>query len=186
MHQTKDNQIVVIHDETVDRTSNGNGSIKDMTLEELRKLKFCCKNSCTQFTSQTILTYKEFLTLYGNKFKVLNIEVKTDIIHYESIEENISRITNEVDCTAEIIFSGFNFESLKKLNKIDKNLTLAFLFVEGEELLPIWNEVISICSYINPWISSLIKPSSYKNLWKNKSSYNSMNFRLLRKWRWMN
>ena len=43
VHQTKDNQIVVIHDETVDRTSNGSGSIKDMTLEELRKLNFASK-----------------------------------------------------------------------------------------------------------------------------------------------
>ena len=111
------------------------------------------------------MTYKEFLTLYGNKFKVLNIEVKTDIFHYPLIEENIAKITSEVDCSAEIIFSGFNFESLKILNKIDKNLTLAFLFVEGEELLPIWDEVINICSYINPWVSSLIKESSI-NIYK--------------------
>ena len=33
---TKDNQIVVIHDEWIDRTSNGKGWVKDMTLEELR------------------------------------------------------------------------------------------------------------------------------------------------------
>ena len=37
---TKDNQIVVIHDEWIDRTSNGKGWVKDMTLEELRKYNY--------------------------------------------------------------------------------------------------------------------------------------------------
>ena len=36
VHLTKDNQLVVIHDESIDRTSTGKGYVKDMTLEELR------------------------------------------------------------------------------------------------------------------------------------------------------
>ena len=37
---TKDKELVVIHDETIDRTSNGKGYVKDYTLEELKKLNF--------------------------------------------------------------------------------------------------------------------------------------------------
>ncbi|MCF8002371.1 MAG: glycerophosphodiester phosphodiesterase, partial [Halanaerobiales bacterium] len=37
---TKDNQVVVIHDETIDRTSNGSGYIKDYKLKELKKFNF--------------------------------------------------------------------------------------------------------------------------------------------------
>ena len=40
LHLTKDNRMVIIHDETIDRTSNGSGTIRDMTLEELRQYDF--------------------------------------------------------------------------------------------------------------------------------------------------
>ena len=36
---TKDNKMVVIHDETVDRTTNGTGKVKDFTLAEIKNLK---------------------------------------------------------------------------------------------------------------------------------------------------
>ena len=36
LHFTKDKQLVVIHDDTIDRTSNGKGKVKDYTLEELK------------------------------------------------------------------------------------------------------------------------------------------------------
>ena len=38
VHLTKDNELVIIHDEDVKRTTNGEGLVKDMTLEELKKL----------------------------------------------------------------------------------------------------------------------------------------------------
>ena len=38
IHYTKDKQLVVIHDDTIDRTSNGKGKVKDYTLEELKNL----------------------------------------------------------------------------------------------------------------------------------------------------
>ena len=37
VHLTKDGEVVVIHDDTIDRTSNGTGKVSDMTLEELRR-----------------------------------------------------------------------------------------------------------------------------------------------------
>ncbi|MDU4601629.1 MAG: glycerophosphodiester phosphodiesterase family protein, partial [Staphylococcus warneri] len=40
LHFTKDKQLVVIHDDTIDRTSNGKGKVKDYTLEELKKFDF--------------------------------------------------------------------------------------------------------------------------------------------------
>ena len=40
LHLTKDNRLVIIHDETIDRTSNGSGTVRDMTLAELRQYDF--------------------------------------------------------------------------------------------------------------------------------------------------
>ena len=41
VHLSKDGQLVVIHDETVDRTTNGIGLVRDMTLAELQALDYC-------------------------------------------------------------------------------------------------------------------------------------------------
>lgn len=43
VHYTKDKQLVIIHDDTIDRTSNGKGKVKDYTLEELREFDFGVK-----------------------------------------------------------------------------------------------------------------------------------------------
>ena len=40
VHLTKDDRLVIIHDETIDRTSNGSGWVKDMTLDEIREYLF--------------------------------------------------------------------------------------------------------------------------------------------------
>jgi len=40
MHMTRDGELVLIHDETVDRTSDGSGEVRDLTLSELRELDF--------------------------------------------------------------------------------------------------------------------------------------------------
>ena len=40
VHMTADGEIVVIHDHTIDRTSNGKGMVKDLTLDEIKKFDF--------------------------------------------------------------------------------------------------------------------------------------------------
>ena len=59
---TKDNVAVLLHDDTVNRTSNGTGKIRDLTFDEVRQLDFgSWKN--VQYTGETIPTFQEFLNL---------------------------------------------------------------------------------------------------------------------------
>ena len=62
LRMTKDHEIVVIHDATVDRTSDGTGMVSDMTLAELKKLDFGVKYS-EKFRGTRIPTFREFLEL---------------------------------------------------------------------------------------------------------------------------
>lgn len=57
---TKDDQLVIIHDETVDRTSNGTGRVRDMTLEQLKQLDFGIKKG-EEFAGTRIPALTEFL-----------------------------------------------------------------------------------------------------------------------------
>lgn len=79
IHPTKDRQIVVAHDATVDRCSNGTGLIHDMTLSELRKLDFGIKKD-PSFAGTQILTLEETLDcIYSlNPEMYLLLEIKED------------------------------------------------------------------------------------------------------------
>lgn len=65
IHLTKDEHLVMMHDTSVDRTTNGSGNIADMTLEEIKKLRLLtCYNSVTE---ELVPTLEEFLTLAKGK-----------------------------------------------------------------------------------------------------------------------
>ena len=72
---TSDNIPVIIHDETVDRTSNGKGKVSEKTLSDIKKLDFGSWFS-PKFKDQTILTLSELLKNYNNKIHLV-LELKS-------------------------------------------------------------------------------------------------------------
>ena len=73
---TSDNIPVIIHDETVDRTSNGKGKVSEKTLSDIKKLDFGSWFS-PKFKDQKILTLSELLKNYNNKIHLV-LELKSD------------------------------------------------------------------------------------------------------------
>lgn len=131
VHLTKDHELVIIHDETVDRTTNGSGYIKDMTLKEIKKLDAGSKFS-KEFKGEPIPTLQEVLELAKNYPNVcLNIEIKTDYVQYEGIEEKIVEVLQKTNVPNKIIFSSFNHYSLVKVKKLVPHIETAILFFEG-------------------------------------------------------
>lgn len=117
---SKDNIPVIIHDETLDRTTDGSGYVKDYTLEELKK--FRTKNG------EEIPTLKELFELVvESNLKVLNLELKNSIFPYEGMEEIVLDMIYEYNLQDRIIISSFNHLSLVKIRKIDKRIKLGAL-----------------------------------------------------------
>lgn len=71
VRMTRDGYLVLIHDRTVDRTTNGTGTVKEMTLEEIRKL-----NAGTEENPQKIPLFEEMLQQIVSSGILLNIEIK--------------------------------------------------------------------------------------------------------------
>ena len=102
LHMTKDGEIVVIHDPTVDRTSDGHGLVSDMTLSELKRLDFGIRTDA-KFQGTRIPTFREFLELTRRDDKMqFNFEFK-DYIHdkgeafaLESASKTIAFLKNTV------------------------------------------------------------------------------------------
>ena len=85
---TKDGEIVIIHDETIDRTTNGKGLVADYIYEELEK--FDASYIYTgQFGFNKIPTLREYFNLIKDTNIVTNIELKTGINEYQGIEEKV-------------------------------------------------------------------------------------------------
>lgn len=131
---TKDGEIVVCHDEAIDRTSNGKGWVKDYTLEELKQFDFSYQYP--QLGKVEIPTMKEVFELLKPSDLTINIELKTGMFFYEGIEEKIVALTHEMGFENRVIYSSFNHYSILKIQEIDPEAKTAFLYSDGPIDMP--------------------------------------------------
>lgn len=127
VHLTKDRQVVVIHDETIDRTSNGHGFVKDMTLQQLREFDYGVWFS-NDFLGEEIPTLREVLEIYRPTNIQVNIEIKSDIFVYEDIEELVLREVEALGMMERVIISSFDHEVIARVAQIAPNVENAALF----------------------------------------------------------
>ena len=123
---TKDKELVVIHDERVDRTTEGIGFVREYTLSELKKLHIYADIN----PSQSIPTMDEILCLLGERLKTgmrLNIELKTEVYSYPGIEEKIVELVHRRGFEKSIIYSSFYAKSLEKIHQLDKDAQIGIL-----------------------------------------------------------
>ncbi|HIT91051.1 MAG TPA: glycerophosphodiester phosphodiesterase [Candidatus Merdenecus merdavium] len=123
---TKDGEVVVIHDETIDRTSNGKGAVRDYTLKELKALSF--HNHMDEYQGVKIPTLREVLELVKPGKMEVNIELKTGIYWYPDIEEKTIQIVKETGMENRIIYSSFNHYSIQKVLEKNADAETAYLY----------------------------------------------------------
>ena len=142
VQRTKDGVLVLFHDDTVDRVTDGKGSLSGYTFDELRKLKVC-GNSTTSFYDR-IVTLKEFL----EKFAFYDIQFAIELKGVGVEEETLSMV-KEFGIFEKTTFTSFNFDYIKKIKELDKNARIGWLTknpgekeiqellnISGEEMAP--------------------------------------------------
>lgn len=135
---TKDGQIVVCHDERIDRTSNGTGFVKDYTLEELRGFEF--HKTYPDYPHAQIPTMAEVLDLIQPTGLMINIELKTGLFFYEGIEEKILKLVREKKMEDRVLYSSFNHYSIRKIQTLNPAAKTAFLTCDGWIDLPAYGK----------------------------------------------
>lgn len=124
---SKDGHMVVIHDESVDRTTDGKGWVKDLTLDELKSL-----DASASFTGKygivRIPTLEEVLTLVKDYDIITNIELKTGVFEYEGLEEAVAECVRKYNLCDKVIMSSFNHFSVMRMRKAAPELKCGFLF----------------------------------------------------------
>jgi len=122
VHFSKDGSLVIIHDETLDRTTDATGFVRDYTLAELQKM-----NAGTINTFQTIPTLDEYFIWARNHGIFTNIEIKTDRYYYQGIEQATLDLINKHDLKDQCLISSFNHGSVIRMKQLDSSILCAFL-----------------------------------------------------------
>lgn len=126
---TKDGVPVVIHDERVDRVSDGRGWVKDFCLEELRTLDV--GRAFPAYGKVIIPTLAEVYGLVKKTDMTINLELKNSVISYEGLEEKVLALAEEMGLAERIIYSSFNHHSMMKIKKLLPTARTAFLYSDG-------------------------------------------------------
>ena len=141
-------EIVVFHDKSLDKLTNGIGLIEEKTLEELKKLRVLDSQEQIPTLLEVIKSIDEDV--------FLNIELKGR----NTAEGSLDLVKKHITKSDNILFSSFNWDELKDLRKLDSEIKIA-LITREDPLLAI-NPALSLNAIaINP---------SYKSLNKNNTS----------------
>jgi len=129
---TKDGQLVVFHDESIDRTTDGTGYIRDYTLEELRKFNAAARWD-GKFGFEPIPTFEEYCEFASGEKFVTDVEIKTGVYYYEQIEEKTLEMIKKYGLCDRVFFSSFNHSSITILRRLAPEIKCGAL-VEHEGL----------------------------------------------------
>lgn len=131
LRATSDGHIVVLHDDTVDRTTSGSGEVGHMTLAEIQSLD-AGSYADPRFADQRIPTYQDVLeAVYGTGTKlVLDIKPCDALDH-----ERVVRLTEQYGAALDVIVGPRSLADLREFKGLNPNLR-ALGLVPGPESEP--------------------------------------------------
>ncbi|TLS36554.1 glycerophosphodiester phosphodiesterase [Pseudalkalibacillus caeni] len=138
LQMTKDGELIAMHDTKVDRTTNGTGEVRDMTLDEIKQLdagswfneKFP-EYAKEEYEGLKVPTLEEVFQRYGKDARYY-IETKSPDV-YPGMEEKLLNLLEEYNLTgpneesSKVIIQSFSQESLLKVHDLNENIPLVQL-----------------------------------------------------------
>ncbi|HHT69433.1 MAG TPA: glycerophosphodiester phosphodiesterase [Firmicutes bacterium] len=135
VHLTKDGEVVVIHDNKVDRTTNGEGPVGSFTMAELRELDAGSWFS-SEFKGTRIPTLREVLELIKDHNVLLNVETKASL-GFEQLNDRVAPLLDEYGMWERTIISSFNHYALVHMKAIRPQARTGILYN---------------CGLVDPWV----------------------------------
>lgn len=128
VHLSADGTVVVIHDETLERTTNGTGKVGDQALAALRVLD--ASAGFADFAGVRIPTLTDVLDLLAPSSLTINIELKNSRVPYPELEEKVVAMVAAYGIADRVVLSSFNHYSLRHLRSLGSGCELAAFFTD--------------------------------------------------------
>lgn len=125
LQMTKDSVLVIMHDETLDRTTTGSGKVSDYTIDELRKLRLL--NPIGVKTRQTIPTFEQVLLLAKDKILI-------QVDKWKAYGQQVADLAKKYNCERQIILrTTDNSKTTKQKygNLLDNLIVMPVLVCKG-------------------------------------------------------
>ena len=125
LQMTKDSVLVIMHDETLDRTTTGSGKVSDYTIDELRKLRLL--NPIGVKTRQTIPTFEQVLLLAKDKILI-------QVDKWKAYGQQVADLAKKYNCERQIILrTTDNSKATKQKygNLLDNLIVMPVLVCKG-------------------------------------------------------
>jgi glycerophosphoryl diester phosphodiesterase len=175
VHLTADGHLAVIHDETVDRTTNGHGLVRDHSLAELLQLDAGAWFG-PEYAGQRIPTLDDVLAWAHDRGTVVDIEIKNAPIYYAGIEEAVVAALDRSAMAEQVIVISFDHAAVQRVKALDTRVATGVLYAArpvdagldlarqagADALLPHWAYVTpadvqaahAAGLYVAPWTTS--------------------------------
>lgn len=106
LHQTKDNHIVILHDENVRKTTDGRGYVRDMTLAEIKELDAGSWFS-DEFSGTRVPTLEEVFAIMDDTTRLL-LEIKKGSPYYPDMEQRVIDLVYKYDFQDRVLMKSFD------------------------------------------------------------------------------
>lgn len=132
VQMTRDGHLVLIHDESLQRTTGSPAWVKDVTLEELRQLEAGSWYD-EKYRGERIPTLEELLELVrqAESRVVLNLELKNGLIQYPELERKVIEAVRAYALSEQTVISSFNHYSLVECKALAPEIKTGILYMEG-------------------------------------------------------
>jgi glycerophosphoryl diester phosphodiesterase len=123
---SKDGEAVVIHDFTVDATTDGQGAVRDKTLTELKELDAGSWFDA-RFAGERIPTLEEVIVEVGHRL-LLNIELKTRAFASTNLVAEVVRLIEDHNLVQRVIVSSFNPLPLRQVKRLNHHIPTGLIY----------------------------------------------------------
>ncbi len=120
VHLSRDDALIVIHDETLDRTTDGHGLVRDHTLAEL--------SSLDAGNGERIPTLDDVLAWARDRGTVVDIEIKNAPLFYAGIEDAVVSSVRNMNMVDNVIVISFDHAAVKRVKDIEPRIATGVLY----------------------------------------------------------
>jgi glycerophosphoryl diester phosphodiesterase len=151
---TSDKQVVVIHDQTVDRTTNGKGRISQLTLSEIKRLdagSWFDKN----YPGEQIPTLNEVFEKFGNKI-YMNVELTNYASPFDRLTDRVCTLVRKHNLENRVVFSSFFPTNLIRAGQLLPDVLRGQLILQGRAgwWQRVWGGLIDVQA-VHPYTSDV-------------------------------